>query len=289
MKINRISQQHLNILETCPRKFEYLYLHGLNLPLDPEKQDRIKFGNQFHLLMQQKELGLDISPILTKSQDLADCFQSLEKSAAEILKPEILENDHISSDQFSHQSTNSLIFRQAEYNLNLTYKNYIITVIYDLLITDHQSAHIYDWKTYPLPENSKKIIENWQTRLYLFLLAEASDYSPENISMTYWFIKSNKSQKAECLKISYDHNQHEKNRQDLDNLLEKLTNYLNQQQTDQKPFPQVNVNLGICAPCQFLNRCHNQQLELNLIHEKIEEDAINTAWLNIHNIPEISI
>jgi hypothetical protein len=288
MKINRISQQHLNILETCPRKFEYLYLNGLNLPLDPEKQDRIKFGNQFHLLMQQKELGLDISPILSNSPALADCFQSLEKSAPEILKTDDLPDD-ILPNQFSHQSTNSSIFRQAEYNLNLTYKNYLITVIYDLLITNDQYAHIYDWKTYPLPENSNRIIENWQTRLYLFLLAEASDYSPENISMTYWFIKSNKSQKAEHLKISYDQNQHEKNRQDLDNLLNKLTNYLNQQQTEQKPFPQVNVSLGICAPCQFLNRCQNQQLELHLIDDKIEADAINPAWLNIHSIPEIFI
>ncbi len=285
MKINRISQQHLNILETCPRKFQYLYLNGLNLPLDPEKQDRIKFGNQFHLLMQQKELGLDISSILTNSQDLADCFQSLEKSAPEILKSDILKTDFILPDQ----STNSLIFRQAEYNLNLTYKNYIITAIYDLLITDDQYAHIYDWKTYPLLENSNRIIENWQTRLYLFLLAEASGYAPENITMTYWFIKSNKSQKAEHLKISYDQNQHEKNRQDLDNLLDKLTNYLNNQQTDQKPFPQVNVNLGICAPCQFLNRCQNQVLELNLIKEEIKEDQINPDWLNINNIPEIAI
>lgn len=285
MKINRISQQHLNMLETCPRKFEYLYLHGLNLPLDPEKQDRIKFGNQFHLLMQQKELGLDISPILTNSQALADCFQSLEKSAPEILKPEILKTDSVLPDQVA----NSSIFRQAEYNLNLTYKNYIITAIYDLLITDDQYAYIYDWKTYPLPEKSNRIIENWQTRLYLFLMAEASDYAPENITMTYWFIKSNESQKAEHLKISYDQKQHEKNRQDLDNLLDKLTNYLNKQQTEQKSFPQVNVNLGICSPCQFLNRCQNQQLELNLIQEKIQEDVINPIWLNIHNIPEISI
>lgn len=285
MKINRISQQHLNILETCPRKFEYLYLNGLNLPLDPEKQDRIKFGNQFHLLMQQKELCLDISPILTNSPALADCFQSLQKSAPEILKPEVLKTDSILPDQAAKSS----IFRQAEYNLNLTYKNYIITAIYDLLITDDQYAYIYDWKTYPLLENSNRVIENWQTRLYLFLMAEASDYVPENITMTYWFIKSNESQKAEHLKISYDQNQHEKNRQDLDNLLDKLTNYLNQQQTEQKPFPQVNVNLGICAPCQFLNRCQNQQLELNLVEGKIEKDVINPAWLNIHSIPEISI
>lgn len=284
MKINRISQQHLNILETCPRKFEYLYLNGLNLPLDPEKQERLKFGNQFHLLMQQKELGLDISSILKTSQDLSDCFQSLQKSV-----PDLFATDHLFTHQSSNQSANSSVFRQAEYNLNLTYKNYIITVIYDLLITDNQSADIYDWKTYPLLEKSNRIIENWQTRLYLFILAEASDYLPENISMTYWFIKSNKSQKAEYLKISYDQNQHEKNRQDLDNLLEKLTNYLNKQQTEQQPFPQVNVNLGICSTCQFLNRCQNQVLELNLIDEKTEEDQINPAWLNIYSIPEISI
>lgn len=284
MQINRISQQHLNTLETCPRKFEYLYLDGLNLPLDPDKQERIKFGNQFHLLMQQQELGLDISPILTISQDLADCFQALQKSVPDLL----LETNQLTN-KVSNSISQSSVFRQAEYNLNLSYQNYIITVIYDLLITDHQYAHIYDWKTYPLPEKSNKIIENWQTRLYLFVLAEAGGYVPENITMTYWFIKSNQSQKAEHLQITYDQIQHEKNRQDLENLLEKLTDYLKQQQTKQKPFPQVNVNLGICSLCQFLNRCQNQLLALNLINEKTSEDTINPAWLNIDSIPEISI
>lgn len=284
MNINRISQQHLNILETCPRKFEYLYLEGLNLPLDPEKQERIKFGNQFHLLMQQKELGLNISPILRSSQDIAACFQSLQKSV-----PDVLITDHIAANQSLNLSSLSSIFRQAEYSINLTYDNYIITVIYDLLITDNQYAHIYDWKTYPLPEKSNKIIENWQTRLYLFVLAEVGSYLPENLTMTYWFIKSNQSEKAEHLKINYDQNQHEKNRRDLENLLEILTDYLNKEQTNQEPFPQVDVNAGICSSCQFLYRCQNQLSEINLIDETIEENTINFTWLNIDNIPEISI
>ena len=51
----RLSQQHLNLLSLCPRKFQYTYLDQLVSPVSPDDEERIAWGNQFHLLMQQHE------------------------------------------------------------------------------------------------------------------------------------------------------------------------------------------------------------------------------------------
>jgi ATP-dependent exoDNAse (exonuclease V) beta subunit len=59
----------------------------------------------------------------------------------------------------------------------------LLTVIYDLLIEAEDNAQILDWKTYPQPKEQNRLAKDWQTRLYLYVLAETSDYLPEQISM----------------------------------------------------------------------------------------------------------
>jgi hypothetical protein len=58
-------------------------------------------------------------------------------------------------------------------------------------------AQILDWKTYPKPQNRRWVEQNWQTLLYPYVLAETSDYLPEQISMTYWFVQSEQPSKPE--------------------------------------------------------------------------------------------
>jgi len=60
----RLSQGHLNLLETCPRKFQHTYLEQLNSPANPEHEERQTLGSRFHLLMQQREMGLPINSFL---------------------------------------------------------------------------------------------------------------------------------------------------------------------------------------------------------------------------------
>jgi len=59
--ITSISQGHLNIWETCRRKYQYKFLEALSLPdADLDSAEKLQLGTKFHLLMQQKELGLDV-------------------------------------------------------------------------------------------------------------------------------------------------------------------------------------------------------------------------------------
>ena len=83
-------------------------------------------------------------------------------------------------------------WREAEHSRTMGHGDFVLTVIYDLLIAQPDKAIILDWKTYRQPQKRANLAKNWQTRLYLYVLVETSEYTPEQITMTYWFVKSGK-------------------------------------------------------------------------------------------------
>ncbi len=235
----RLSQRHLKILETCPRQFEHTYFDRLALPVAPVQQAKTQLGSQFHLLMQQRELGLPIEPILQRHPKLADWMTAMIETA-----PELFQID-------SHTA------RASENLRTLAVGDYLFTVIYDLLILQPDRADIIDWKTYPLPKYKKDLDREWQTRLYLYVLAETSNVLPKQINFTYWFIQSNPKPKS--VKISYTPKQHLQTHKDLLGLLSKLTDWLDAYRAKGEPFPQVSVSTGSCQRCNFAARCGREQ------------------------------
>lgn len=259
MTIARLSQGHLNLLETCPRKFQHLYLDQLASPIDPEQQERLAWGNQFHLLMQQREMGLPVESMLAENVPYANAIASLVRSVPEIASP----------------SPDSQ--REAEHYRSLAFEGYILVVIYDLLVTHPNSAHILDWKTYRKPLDPHKIQANWQTRLYLFVLAETSNYTPEQLSMTYWFVQGS----PERATIPYSRQQHERTRSQLQSLLNQLNVNLERYRSAKIPFPQVPVTKGECEYCSFNHRCLRSRndnlssaIDWQTLVEEIEEVAL---------------
>jgi PD-(D/E)XK nuclease superfamily len=71
----QLSQGHLQILETCPRKFQSVFLDNLTFPQPSLASEKQALGKQFHQLMQQRELGLEIQPLLDDSPKLQGWFQ----------------------------------------------------------------------------------------------------------------------------------------------------------------------------------------------------------------------
>ncbi|MBW4559961.1 MAG: PD-(D/E)XK nuclease family protein [Mojavia pulchra JT2-VF2] len=258
----RISQGQLNLLERCPRQFQHTYLESLNSPADPEQEERQTLGSRFHLLMQQREMGLPIHSFLQADTQLQSWMTAFANAAPEILTP----------------AANSQTFRESEHYRTLQVQDYLLTVIYDLLIADNQKAQILDWKTYPKPPDKRKLERNWQTRLYMYVLAETSDYLPENISMTYWFVQS--EGKPQNIKFSYSNAQHQKTAKELNDLLSDLTYWLERYQK-QEQFPQLPVGNKACNFCQFATRCQRTQNDAEAI-------ASNTLP-NINNIQEVSL
>lgn len=258
--LTRLSQGQLNLLETCPRKFQHIYFDQLGSPTSPEQQERLNWGSRFHLLMQQRELGLPVQPLVLEDAQLQRWLTALVSAAPEILTPD------------------PKTFRQAEHSRTLNFQGYLLTVIYDLLIEGNKQAQILDWKTYLKPKNRQQLERDWQTRLYLYVLAETSDYLPEQISMTYWFVQSQPD--PQSLKFTYNDAQHGQTQRDLTRLLTQLTGWLQRYQDNGEDFPQVAEGSRHCDRCNFTVRC--QRTPEN------KEQAIAQNWLpNLADIQEV--
>jgi hypothetical protein len=251
----QLSQTHLNLLETCPRKFQHTYLEQLGGLATPEQQERLAAGSRFHLLMQQRELGLPVVPFVQEDDQLRRWYEAFEGAADRILN-------------LSHEFDQT--FRQSEHQRTLEFKidevmnaeqeSYLLTVIYDLLLCDSQQARILDWKTYPRPQSARWLQQNWQTRLYPFVLVETSNYLPEQVSMMYWFFQAQGDSPSEPQSLHFPYNSrlHAQTRQDLHHLLSQLATWLQQYQQG-KPFPQVPESSPQCESCNFVLRCQREQ------------------------------
>jgi len=266
----RLSQGQLNLLESCPRQFQHTYLEQLHSPSDPEHEERQTLGSRFHLLMQQREMGLPIDTFLQTDPQLQSWTCAFANAAPEILTT----------------TPNSQTFRASEHYRTLQVQDYLLTVIYDLLIADQEQAQILDWKTYPQPLNKRKLEQNWQTRLYMYVLAETSEYLPENISMTYWFVQS--EGKLQSVKFIYNTAQHEQTAKKLNQLLSQLTNWLERYYFGGQ-FPQVPEGRKACDHCQYATRCDRLSTTSEQMPVTKSSSGVDTTLLNLATIQEISL
>lgn len=235
--LTNLTQGHLGLLETCPRKFQQIYLEGLSGPPTPDLQHSQIWGSRFHLLMQQRELGLPLPLDSVDDEGLQECMQALLKAAPELFKSDL-----------------TTTFRQSEHRRSHIFNGHTLTVIYDLLILKPESGLILDWKTYLQPKNQASLEQDWQTRLYLYVLVETTDLQPDQVSMSYWFVRHHdpqtKALAPQQVKIRYSLAKHEQTRQALTKLTQALAKY--QAAGD---FPLTGPETEGCDRCHFASPC----------------------------------
>jgi hypothetical protein len=270
----RLSQGQLNLLTTCPRKFQHTYIEQLATPYTPEQQEKLAWGSKFHLLMQQKEIGLPIASIAETDTEIQRSVTAFINATPELFTP---------------SENSNPTFRQAEHPRTLIFQNYLITVIYDLLIAEPTQAQILDWKTYPRPQNHKLLAQDWQTRLYLYVLIETSNYLPEQISMTYWFVQLKGENTPQKSQFNYTEKEHKTTQQDLTEILRQLTAWLQDYHEQGEPFPQVKITDNQCHFCQFNTRCDRDRENILNPLENIILAVPPDGLTNISMIKEISI
>lgn len=261
----QLSQGHLNLLESCPRKFQHRYLDRLDTSVGIDAHPHQQLGSQFHQLMQQQSLGLPIEPLLETDDRLQAWFEAFLQHP-----PQMIEGE-----------------QESEHQRLYWQDGFVLVAIYDLLIQNPHQAQIVDWKTYPLPKQAERLRTHWQTQLYLYVLAETSEYQPDQLSMTYWFAEASAQSdgKANFLTFPYSDAQHHKNQQSLADLLAKLRQELTNYETGEA-MPQVALNDGKCVSpkhqCEFAERCQR----------RLEEEAamaLQDALANIEAMPEIPL
>jgi PD-(D/E)XK nuclease superfamily len=240
-----LSQAHLKLLSQCPRQFQLIYLEQLAPPLMPDRQEPMRLGSQFHLLMQQRELGLDIGPMVSAHPQLNAWLQTFLAAAPQILT---LPGDEV-------------LQRQSEQERTVARQDHVLVGVYDLLLLGAKSAQILDWKTYAKPRQVDALATDWQTRLYLYLLAATTDYRPEDLAMTYWFLQADGSgptggdRAAQRARFAYSTALDQQMHVELMALLTQFSGWLARYETGGEAFPQVPAALGRCVTCSFAGRC----------------------------------
>ncbi len=245
MLLPNISQQHLQLWTTCRRKFRHTFLDEINFPINHELQEKLTLGRQFHLLVQQHQLDIDVSKMADTESSLQNWFHSYLKHP-----PQMICGEHF-----------------PEQKRSVQFGKTTLTAIYDLVILGQTSAQIIDWKTHQNPIVHSILADHWQTKLYLFILQETTNFAPEQISMTYWFANADPSQKT--VEISYTADRHQATARTLNRILQEMTeddHYL--------PLP---LDSKPCNYCEFLARCQAE----------ITSYQINE--LDIVSIPEVAI
>ncbi len=278
MQFWHLSQQHLTLLATCPRKFQYIFLEQLSSPVDIHQQNLKKWGSCLHKILQQREKQLPIDKILQANPQIAASLQALLETVPEL-------------DDSSPQQCQ---FRQAEHQRVLPWNKFLLTAIYDLLIFKENEAKIIDWKTSFAPKQTQQLQNRWQTKLYLFLLAETSPYPPEQISMTYWFVPNSRSLATENSKqrslspksvvFTYSSTWHEQIRQQLATLLHKLTQWWQAYHQQDQDLPKVDIEAGLCSKCQFAPSCQRA-----VVGEMPGQTTTSDFPTDVASIPEIPV
>ncbi len=252
-----LSQSHLTLLETCPRRFQYIFDQALAVPPSPEGKEAALWGSQFHLLMQQQALGIPIDAMVMANKDMAAKVEALRQKAPHLFQP-----------------TPDEQLRQSEHQRTLAFNGYVFTVIYDLVVLTANSGLIVDWKTYLKPPSQARLARDWQTRLYLYVLAETSELAPEQVTMAYWFVRHRDRQQQDlppsAYRYVYSLQQHDQTRADLLRLTDRLSNL-----RQRVEFPQTD-NLDCCTHCPFQIRCQRRD-EPDLL---VNLDAIDEISLN---------
>ncbi|MEM9451276.1 MAG: PD-(D/E)XK nuclease family protein [Cyanobacteria bacterium P01_E01_bin.6] len=275
----RLSQAHLTLLESCPRKFQYVYLDQVVAPVSPDDQHRREWGTHFHLMMQQRELGITPLPRTILSQQQQPQSEGAFYAAVDALVaqlPDVFREEQSSNRYSEHRKTLDIHSHDN--------RHFLLTAVYDLVFFEEHQTTIFDWKTYQKPKTHRWLAEHWQTRLYPFVLTETSDLDPHQVSMVYWFVQSREGEAIapESMTFTYDHAQHDAIRQTLCRLLEDLSNHLIAYEQGIS-MPKVSEEKGRCGLCPFAIRCGRSPL-------KTEQPLLDvSALLNIDQIAEIPL
>jgi len=264
MKLNRhLSQTHLTLFETCPPQFQQKYVEGINNFPNIIQEEKSQWGNIFHLLMQQYNLGLPLDDFINnypdKGKDLKKSLASLVKATEDIW------------------TSSEILAKEEEYKLQLKFEDYFFTVIYDLLIIYPDRAIIFDWKTYLSPQNEIKLRDNWQTKLYLYVLKEVMDYNPSQLSFTYWFVKM--AHQPESFTIHYNEQMHLQTKQELSHILVKITKTYEDYFKNNLDFPHHNNCSNFCQYYEYFS---------SIKIEKNQDKNITELPVNLDNISEIN-
>ena len=207
----QFSQSCLQDYVDCPYRFLLRHLKKIAWPAleaEPvqENEQNMQRGALFHSLVQQHLLGIPVDSLtgLAQEEAMNRWWQA-----------------YLSSIPASLHGA-----RYPELALSAPFESHRLLAKYDLvLILPEGGAVIYDWKTNARKNRRQWLLARLQTRVYPFLLVQASAYlndgqpfRPDQIEMVYWFAEA----PGEPERIPYSVDQYRQDGQYLSNLASEI-------------------------------------------------------------------
>ena len=258
-----LSRTKLAAFLACQRRFDLRYLQRLPWPDAPLSEQSALVqgrGQQFHQLLERHFLGLPVELNGIGDSVVRGWWLAFQNSKLQ------LPNGR----------------SRPELTLTIPVDEHLLNGRFDLFITDNQTAHIFDWKTgRPQPEH--RLHHDWQTRLYLAMVAESGEalganFVPEQISITYWYVSEPDAPRT----IQYDAAWHEQNWAEIRQLAAQIDTQLS---LDEWP---LTDDLGECRLCAYQTYCGRQDAgtAVSMSNEDAEEDAEQiVSWQLEPNLP----
>ncbi len=268
----QLSRPKLAAFLACPRRFQLRYLARLpwpNVPDDGRSADMMARGQQFHLLMERHFLNIDVPLTSIGDTAVSNWFQAFKKSNLTMPNGRYL----------------------PEHRLTVPVGNHLLLGRFDLLVVGELEgepfAHIFDWKTGKARHESV-LRQDWQTRLYLALLAEGGgalwptgyaengrSLQPEQITMTYWYATEPESPRI----IPYSQAEHNQNWADIQAIIAQIDEHLAR---DEWPLTDDRAQCRQCAYQVYCGRMDAGQEPAQLDEEELEGEP---DWLLEPDLP----
>lgn len=163
--LNNYSPNMLKTYQTCPKKFYYRYIEGVNVPVSATPFEK---GKKIHALANYFLQGVNISRIETALTDVEqEVWQTL------------LANPFFQKDYF-----------KSEYQLSCKIGEYWVGGRIDAVVTTGDEYFILDYKTGSIPKNPES---DYQTMVYLLALDRFLKGNYSSLSFVYINLKEKKN------------------------------------------------------------------------------------------------
>lgn len=237
-----LSRYKLTTFLACQRRFELRYLQKLpwpQRPLSVQDEELLARGQAFHQVLQRHFLGWDVEAAAIGDAQVRQWYLQFQNSKLQLPQGRVL----------------------TEMSLTIPLGQHLLNGRFDLLILGKSeqgepTAHLFDWKTGKAQESSK-LRHDWQTRLYLAMLAESdtalfpgtqTPLKAENISITYWFVTEPDVPRT----LTYSAAQHAENWASLQAIAAQIDT-----QIAQGDWPKTD-DLSECQRCAYQMICQRQ-------------------------------
>lgn len=163
--ITNYSPNMLKIYQSCPKKFYYRYVEGVNVPVSATPFEK---GKKIHALAHYFLQGVNISRIETAlTQEERDVWNTL------------LDNPFFQKDYY-----------KSEYQLSCKIGDYWVGGRIDAVVTTGEDYFILDYKTGSIPKNPEY---DYQTMVYLLALDKFLKGNYSSLSFVYINLKEKKN------------------------------------------------------------------------------------------------